>query len=379
MIGECELNGGHQKEEGRPEVRERGALSVSAPVFGGNERAYVLQALDEGWISSGRFVARFAAQFGARFGATCIPVSSGTAALHLALLALGIGPGDEVLVPALTFIATANAVAYCGATPIVVDVDPLTWCIDVDEAAAARTARTKAVIPVDLYGYPVDTDALRAALPGVPIIEDACEAIGAEYAGQPAGALADLAVFSFHASKTLATGEGGAIITRDAGCIDRITLLARNGQRERRYSHEVVGYNYRLTDIQAAIGCAQLEQWAWMIARRRVMAMLYRSHLPPGVRMQHDPANGWHGRWAMAVLLPAGIAPDTAADHLARNGIETRPFFTPTHHAPMYRANAPHPCPVADDLAAHGLVLPLHGQMREPHVRRVMLALRDAL
>ena len=360
-------------------TQQRTPLFVAAPVFGGNERKYVLEALDDGWISSGRFVTRFAAEFGARFGATCIPVSSGTAALHLALAALGIGPGDEVLVPALTFIATANAVAYCGATPVVVDVDLVTWCLDVDKAVAARTPRTKAVVPVDLYGYPVDIAALRAALPGLAIVEDACEAIGAVRAGHPAGAMAETAVFSFYANKTLTMGEGGAIITHDPALAEHMTLLARNGQRSRRYVHEVVGYNYRLTDLQAAIGCAQLERWEWLVDRRRLLALFYQQRLPPDVRMQDDPADGAHARWAMAVLLPDGTRPDAVADHLALKGIETRPFFTPIHHAPMYRACAPCPCPVADDLAERGLVLPLHGRMTEDDVQRVTAALSRAI
>jgi perosamine synthetase len=259
-------------------------IPVSMPQLSGNEEKYVLECLKSGWISSaGSFVTRFeeayANYIGTKYATSC---SNGTAALHLALLACGVGPGDEVIIPDLTFAATANAVLYCGAKPVLVDVEEKTWNIDPVLVENVMTSKTKAIIAVHLYGNPCDMDALMAIAERhkVYVIEDAAEAHGAVYRGRKVGGIGHIGCFSFYGNKILTTGEGGMCVTNDKKLLDTMELCKNHGmKKERRYFHEVIGFNYRLTNIQAAIGLAQLEQLPAFIKERSRVTQQYQKSL----------------------------------------------------------------------------------------------------
>jgi perosamine synthetase len=356
-------------------------IHVSEPVLHGNERKYVLEALEGNRLSMGPFVERLEAAFAAYVGTRhAIAVSSGTAALHLALLALGVGPGDEVIVPALTFVATANAVRYCGAKPVIVDVDPETWCMDVSWMRRYCSQRTKAIVPVHLFGHPAAAAAWASL--GYPIVEDAAEALGASLCGHRAGSLGKIGCFSLYGNKIVTCGEGGVVTTDDDDLAERLRLYRGQGQGERRYYHEVIGYNYRLTDLQAAVALAQLETIEWHLRQRERVAYLYHTELPLGVTVQLLTHGARPANWMVAVKLPGGsgpapVTPTMVAERLAAKGIETRPMFTPLHLLPMYQDGVSRP--VAEDICHRGLCLPTHAALSEGDVRTVCEALREAI
>ena len=260
-------------------IEERRAIPVAEPALVGREKEFVLDCIDSTWISStglyiGRFEAGFAEFCGVEHAITC---ANGTVALHLALLALGIGPGDEVICPTLTYVAAANSVVYCGATPVLVDAEAATWNLDPAAVEAAVTPRTKAILVVHLYGHPADMDAIRriADAHDLRVVEDAAEALGARHRGRRVGSLSDVATFSFYGNKVITTGEGGMVVTDDATLAETVRLLRGQGQDPtQRYRFPVVGYNYRLTNVACAIGCAQLEKVEWHVGRRRQIAGL---------------------------------------------------------------------------------------------------------
>lgn len=343
-------------------------LPVAAPVFAGNEKAYVNACLDSTWISSrGEFLDRFEREFadfcGVQHALTCI---NGTAALHLALLGLGIGPGDEVIVPTLTFVASPNAVSYCGATPVFIDIEPETWNLDISQLESKITPKTKAIMVVHLFGHPVDMDPVLeiARRHGLYVVEDAAEAIGAEYKGRRTGGLGDVATFSMYGNKIITSGEGGVITTNDPELAKRMKMLRGQGQDfERRYWFPILGYNYRLTNVQAAIALAQLEQADWHIARRRENAALYAELFRDLPQFQIQPEKPWAKNvyWINSVVLPEDfpLSRDETMAALAKQGIETRPFFYPMHTLPMYTSLAAGQAfPVADTIAARGMNLP---------------------
>jgi perosamine synthetase len=255
----------------------RSFIPVAAPMLAGNEKKYVMDCLDSNWISSrGTYIERFENAFadfcGARHALSC---TNGTTALHLALLALGVGAGDEVIVPTLTFVATANAVTYCGARPVMIDAEPRTWNINPCLIEEKITPRTRGIIVVHLYGHPVDMDPVIeiARRHGLFVLEDAAEAHGAIYKGQVAGSIGDIATFSFFGNKVLSTGEGGMVVTNDPELASKIRLLKDQGMDpNRRYWYPVIGYNYRMTNVAAAIGLAQVEKADWHIQQRRELA-----------------------------------------------------------------------------------------------------------
>jgi perosamine synthetase len=343
-------------------------IPVAGPALVGNEQAYVLDCLTSTWISAkGPYIQRFETAFaqfcGVRHAVSC---STGTAALHLALLALGIGPGDEVIAPTLTYVATANAITYCGAYPVFVDSDPHTWNLDPSLLEEAITPRSKAIVVVHLYGNPVDMDpVLRTARAhGLPVVEDAAQAHGAEYKGQRVGALGDIGTFSFYGSKILTTGQGGMVVTDDEQLAIRVRQLRSQGVDPGcRYWFPVVGYNYQMTNIAAAIGLAQLEKVDWHLARRRQTARQYRQRLAatPGISFQAQEPRARSVHWLMGLVLDeqAPVARDSLIVQLAERGIETRPFFWPMHSLPMHQGYAGGSLyPVAERLAAKGLCLP---------------------
>ncbi len=364
-------------------------IPVAAPVLVGNERAYALDCLDSGWISSsGKYVELFEAKFaefcGTKYAISCC---NGTVALHLALLALGVEPGDEVIVPTLTFVATANAVTYCGALPVFVDAEPATWNIDPARVEEKITPRTKGIIAVHLYGHPADMDALKAIARkhNLFIIEDAAEAHGARYKGQRVGSIGDIAAFSFYGNKIIATGEGGMVVTNDAALAGRARLLRGQGMDpQRRYWFPIVGYNYRLTNIAAAIGLAQLEMSDWHLARRREVASAYREQLRGQRRLVGQIEQAWaqHVYWMFTVALDGEALPerDELIGRLDESGIETRPVFYPMHTLPPYfDATGAHEYPVAERIARRGISLPTWAGLTREDVRYVCEVLGECL
>jgi perosamine synthetase len=355
---------------------------VYQPHFTGKERDYVLDCVDSTWISSkGKYIGEFERQFAAFLGVPhALSVSNGTVALHVALAALGIGPGDEVLVPTLTYVASANAVTYAGAQVVFVDSEPDYWQIDVEDARRKITPRTKAIMPVHLYGQACDMGALMALARqhGLLVIEDCAEAIGTRVGGQLVGTFGDVGSFSFFGNKTITTGEGGMVVTRDPAIADRIARLKGQGlARDREYWHDLVGYNYRMTNICAAIGVAQMEQIDQVIERKRALAGLYGEALR-GLPLQlHREQQGTtHTHWMVTILIDEAGQRDGLRRHLADDGIETRPMFYPVHQMPIYqRAGETHP--VADRLATRGINLPSYPDLTDDDVHTIAASVRS--
>lgn len=340
-------------------------IPVYTPSLDGREEKYVLDAVRSGWISSlGSYVTRFEQEF-ARFCGVhhAISVSNGTVALHLALHALGIGPGDEVIVPSLTFVATANAVHYTGAAPIFADVDPTTWCIDPEDVQRCITPRTRAIIPVHLYGHPAPMPALQelADTHNLILVEDAAEAHGAAIHGRRVGGWGRIAAFSFYANKIITTGEGGMLTTDDEALASRCRTLRDHAMPpHRRYWHEEVGFNYRMTNLQAAVGVAQMERIEHFLARKRAIAAHYRERLAdlPGITFAAERSDYTNVYWMVSILVepPYALSRDELILALRERGIDSRPFFHPMDTLPPYRSDSPRP--VALHLSRCGLNLP---------------------
>jgi perosamine synthetase len=368
-------------------------IPVAAPMIGERELAYVTDAVRSGWVSSlGPYIERFEQAFARYVGVShAIAVCNGTVGLHLALHALGIGPGDEVLVPDLTFVATAHAVLYVGATPVFVDVEPDTWCMDPVAAERAITPRTRAIIPVHLYGHPADMDAIQrlADKHGLFIVEDAAEAHGAEYHNRRVGSIGNVGVFSFYGNKIITTGEGGMVTTNDSALAERLRYLKDHGMSpQRRYYHTELAFNYRMTNIQAALGLAQLEQIEIFIAKRRQVFQWYAQYLSdlPGVLLNTERPGTKNVYWMTCLVLPpdSPIKRDELMAGLRNQGIDSRPFFVPMHQLPhlaRYRAvgRDGEGCPQASWLGAQGLNLPSGPHLDESTVRRISVIIKELL
>jgi perosamine synthetase len=359
-------------------------IPVAAPVLNGNEAAYVAECLESSWISSvGKYVDAFESSFAAYCGTEhAISCCNGTVALHLALAGLGIGPGDEVVVPTLTFVATANAVAYCGARPVFADVDPHTWNMAPDSLEACITSQTRAVIVVHLFGQPANMDAILAIARRhkLFVIEDAAEAHGAEYTGKKVGSIGDVGTFSFYGNKIVTTGEGGMVVTHDDALASRIRLLRGQGMDpKRRYWFPVVGFNYRLTNVAAAIGVAQMENIEWHLKRRLEVARLYQEMLRPvpGIEFQGSDAGTTHVYWMVSIILAESVSAtrDCVMNRLSVCGIETRPVFHPMHRLPPYLCD-PGGFPVAERISSRGISLPTWAGLTEGDVRYISDCLR---
>lgn len=355
------------------------------PTLVGRERDYVLDALESSWISGGPYVDRLEKLVPERMGAGHgVAVANGTAALHLALLGLGIGPGDEVIVPAFTFIAAANMALMVGATLVPADIDPLGWCLDPDDVARRITKRTRAIIPVHLYGnIAAMAPLLRLAeAHGIAVIEDAAEAAFSTYDGRAAGTMGRLGTFSFHATKTITTGEGGMVVSDDAALAERLRTIRDHGMRkDRRYWHEVVGHNFRMPNLVAAIGCAQLEKLDQIIAQRCRVHATYRRHLAaiPAVRAQRFAAEVTPVLWALAVqLLGPGAAERrrSVMATLEAEGIETRPGFYDLGQLPPYDCPA---LPVASEVSRTVLSLPTYPDLSDADIAFVCRVFHHAL
>lgn len=365
-------------------------IPLSEPTFDGNEAQYLQQCIEEGWVASrGRFVREFEALFARRHARPdAVTTSSGTLAIQLALETLGVGPGDEVIVPALTFIATVNPVRYVGATPVFVDVDPETYGLDPALVEAALTERTKAILPVHLFGHPVDFDALQAlAQPrGIAIVEDATEALGSSYRGRLCGTLGDVAAFSFNGNKVITSGGGGMLLAGDPERLDHLrhlTLQARvPGTLE--YLHDEVGHNGVLSNLQAAVGLAQLEHLDDRLAARRALAVRYEAALRDvaDLRFCTEAPGTTHNFWLMSVLVDEAVAGRTRTgvmDALREAGIDSRPFFSPLPDLPPYRAFAGHDeYPVTRRLHAQGVSIPSSSHLTREEQDLVCTVLRGA-
>lgn len=363
-------------------------IPVAAPDLSGDEERNVVDAIRSSWISStGAYLDRFESKFADICESdAALGVSNGTVALHLALLGLDVRPGDEVLVPSLTYVATANAVRYVGAEPVFVDVDPETWCIDPKLLECSITRRTKGIIAVHLYGHPADMDAINhvAAVHGLWVIEDAAEAHFARYKGRPTGGLAKIGTFSFYGNKIITCGEGGSVNVSDKQLQLRLQTLRGQGMDpRRRYYFPITGYNFRMTNIAAAILCAQLDRWEQILARRRRIFEAYQTLLAgiPGIGFQ--PVAPWAERapWLFCITVDPvayGRSRDDLSSALAARGIETRPFFLSLHKLPPFRDESAlrhEELPVTETLSNTGLNLPTFGAMTDTQIAMIAEAI----
>jgi len=354
---------------------------VYRPDLSGNEKKYVNECLDSTWISSkGKFInefeEKFAGYIGVRYAAS---VSNGTVALHLALITLGIGPGDEVIVPSFTYIASVNAIAYTGATPVFADSDQNTWQIDPSGIRKLITPKTKAIMPVHLYGHPSDMDAIMLIAKefGLFVIEDCAEAFGSKYKGKYVGTFGDISTFSFFGNKTITTGEGGMVVSNDKTLYDRSVHFKGQGlAKYREYWHDVLGYNYRMTNICAALGLAQLERADSTISAKRELAEKYIANLQNlPVEYQKETPDVFHTYWMFTIMLVDPETRDGLRESLAAKGIETRPSFYPVHTMPMYSAKYVK-LPVAEYLGWRGINLPSYPGLNEKDILYITDAIK---
>ncbi len=352
-------------------------IPVSEPTITEKEIKYVMQAVKSGWVSSlGEYINRFEDEF-AKFVGTkyALTVANGTVGLHLALVSLGIKEGDEVIVPDLTFIATANAVKYTGATPVFADIDKETWCISVEDIERKITPRTKAIIPVHLYGHPADMDPIMeiAKRYNLYIIEDCAEAHGAEYKGRKVGSIGHCGVFSFYGNKIITTGEGGMITTNDKELYEKAKYLRDHAMsKEKRYWHTEIGYNYRMTNIQAALGLAQLERINEIINKKRRIFEWYKEGLKDLEGIKLNPEKEWvKNVYWMVCLVHENFDEEKRErfmKELKNKGIDTRPFFYPCSMMPMYKQDGLIN-PVSYEISKKGISLPSGYNLKEEDVK----------
>jgi perosamine synthetase len=361
----------------------RTVIPIYRPDISGNERSYVDECLATSWISShGTFVDRFERACQAAIGIEhAIAVTNGTVALHLAFHCLDIGPGDEVIVPTFTYIASVNTIKQTGATPVFVECNADDWLIDVEDVVRKITPRTKAIAPVHLYGRICDLAAIGALAKqhGFAIVEDAAEAFGSRLNGQHAGTFGEIGTFSFFGNKTVTTGEGGLVVTRSSDLAERLRRVKGQGQSlTRRYWHTELGFNYRMTNICAAIGVAQLERFPQLLARKSAIAVLYNALLADlPVEFQKMAPGLACSEWLVSLLLPRGVDRDAVMERMLNLGVETRPAFHCAHQMPMYDTGASFP--VSEDISARGISLPSYPGLADEEVRFVVSVLRQTL
>ena len=365
-------------------------IPVCVPLLGEKELEYVTDCIKTNWISSkGKYVEEFEDKFakycGCKYGIT---TTSGTTALHLALASIDLKTGDEVIIPASTMIATAFAVVYCGAKPVLVDAETETWNMDVEKIEEKITNKTKAIMPVHIYGHPCDMDPIRklASKHNLYVVEDAAEAHGAEYKGKKTGGIGNIGCFSFYANKIITTGEGGMIVTNGEEIAERAKSL-RNlcfPEEKRIYLHSEVGYNYRMTNIQAAIGLAQFEKIDELAEMRRQNAHRYNEYLKDveGIRLPVEKEWAKNVYWMYSILIEDefGMSRDELMDRLMEYGIDTRTFFVPMHEQPVFRnmglfEGERHP--VAEELSRTGMYLPSSSGLKEEEIRYICDAIEE--
>lgn len=363
-------------------------IFLSPPDVGPTERRLLLEAFDSNWIAPvGPFVDQFEQEISALVGVEHVAaLSSGTAGLHLALHLLGIGPGDDVLVPTLTFVATANAVTYTGATPVFIDADPGSWCLDPElvradlERRAAEGRLPGAIVTVDLYGRCADYRAITAISDrfGVPVIEDAAEALGASYRDRPAGSFGRMGVLSFNGNKIATSGGGGALVSTDGDLIERARHLATQARDEApHYEHTQVGYNYRLSNLLAAVGIGQLQGLGERIERRRALEERYRAGFDgvDGISFLPPPTDGAVNHWITVVTVDPdrfGASSEDIRHALEAEDIESRPVWKPMHLQPLFRDHPVSGGTVAEHVFATGLCLPSGSQLSADDQQRVI-------
>jgi len=353
------------------------------PNFWGNEHQYVAQALTSSWISGGPFVDRFEHDFaqyqGVRHATTA---SNGTTALHMAFLALGVRPGDEVIVPGFAFMAAANVALHLGARPVFAEVDPATWCMTAKEAEKCLSPKTKVILPVHTYGNVCAVDEFLELISGraIALVEDVAEAFSSRYKNRFAGTLGVLGTFSFQATKTITTGEGGMVVTENQGLYDRMCLFRSHGMLRTRYWHEVAGHNFRLTNMQAALGCAQLEKIDRIIWERKRVYLTYQNYLStvPGVTLQYFPPEVDPVVWAIAVKLDPQAYPqgrDLVMKQLGEAGIETRNgFCAASRMKHLYTCSK---LPICEDLSQQVISLPTYPTLGDDDIELICARLRS--
>jgi len=364
-------------------------IPIALPKFDGSEQSNLLSTIEDGRLSAHRWVDTFESNFAAFIGVKhAITVMNGTVALHLALVAAGVQPGDEVIVPAFTYVATANAVRYIGAVPVFADVLPDTWCIDPSDVARRITRATRAIIPVDMYGYPANLLRLEliAQEHSLTIVHDCAESHGAQIYGRMTGSFGAAGIFSFYGNKIITTGEGGMITTNDDQLATRARLYRGQGvSPSQRYFHEVVGFNYRMTDMQAAVGVAQLRQINEFLLDRKRIAATYRARVAAesdyGLQFQaRADFNGLYcpANWMVSVILPTWVDRDRVQELMATDSIETRPGFVAIPDLPMY-ADSATDWPISRMLARQVLCLPTYASLDDDEVEYVVDSLLKAL
>lgn len=369
-------------------------IPVSGPWITKKEIDYVTDAVTNAWYSKAnlfneRFEKAFADYLNVKFAIT---LPSCTSAIHLSLLALGVGPGDEVIVPDITWIGSTAPISYVGATPVFADIDPRTWCLSHESLEASISRKTKAVIPVDLYGNLPDMTAIRdtAQIQGIPIIEDAAEAIGSEYEGKKAGSFGDTGVFSFHGSKTLTTGEGGMLVTNRKDLWERILFLRDHGRRpgDRMFVNTEVAYKYKMSSMQAALGLAQLERITELVDKKREIFSWYRQELSDitELTLNYEAPRTKNTFWMVTAIIDPvlGLKKTDLMRRMAEKNIDCRPFFHPLSSLPAYEGlpsveNASHRNTNSYKLSASGINLPSGLNLTKQKVKFVCDALKTIL
>jgi len=371
-----------------PVVEKTGKMiPVCEPTLQGNELKYLTECVETNWISStGRKIIQFEEAFaravGAKYGISC---TNGTTALQLALYVAGVGPGDEVIIPTFTMIATANVITHLGAKPVLVDADPYTYTMDVNRIEEKITGKTKAIVPVDIYGHPCDMDPILdiAERRGLAVIEDAAEAHGAAYRGRKIGSISDATTFSFYANKIITTGEGGMITTDSREFYDKARNIRDHAfSEERHFWHKYVGFNFRMTNLQAAIGLAQVERFDELVESRIRNAARYNALLKgiSGLTLPPQAESVKNVFWMYAILVEDdfGMNRDELRRQLAERGIETRTFFIPMHLQPIYHGKyAGQSYPVSESLCSRGMYLPSSSGLAEDDLNYICAAIKE--
>ncbi|MBU0480958.1 MAG: DegT/DnrJ/EryC1/StrS family aminotransferase [Proteobacteria bacterium] len=369
-------------------------IPVCEPVIGKREEQYVLECLRTRWISSaGKYVDRFEELMAKHYGVKhAVAVANGTCAVHAALLAAGVGPEDEVIIPDFTLIVSASQVIMTGAQPVLVDVDPDTWCMDPEQVEKKITRRTKVIMPVHMYGHPADMGALKkiARKHGIKVVADCAQAHGVEYQGSEKAILGDMGTFSFYGNKVLTTGEGGMVVTDNTQFADKVRLLRNQAFVKPRFHHSELGYNYRITNIQAAIGTAQVEQFAKLVKMKRRVGKAYLKGLKgiDGLRLPVEKEWAKNVYWMFGMVLekPIKISRDHLMEKLRERGVDSRAFFYPMHQQKVFRKNRQDnfpavngKYPVSKYLGAQGLYLPSGAEISQDDIRYVCDTVKELI
>jgi len=363
-------------------------IPVASPILEGRELEYVTDCIKSGWVSSsGKYVKQFEDEFASFCNAKyAVSTSSGTSALHLALKALGIKEGDEVIVPNFTFLSTANVVVHCNAKPVFVDVDKETWNMDIEKLKEKITERTKAIIPVHIYGHPCDMDSIMeiAKKHNLLVIEDSAEAHGAEYKGKKVGSIGDAGCFSFYGNKVITTGEGGMVVTNNLELDEKMRILRDHGvSKTKKYDAQYAGFNYRITNIQAALGLAQMERIDEFIDKKRKNAKYYNKLLKDikGIILPAEKEWAKNIFWMYSIVLTPEfpISRDELMEKLKENNIESRPFFPTLHNSQAFKEYSQNETfPIAEMLASSGINLPSSPKLTKEQIQRIVRVIKTS-